>query len=214
MPLTLVPDDIEAYAAAHSTPLPPLLDELIATTQTEMGALSTMISGQLEGTLLQTLIFAMNAKRVLEIGMFTGFSAQMMAAALPEDGKLITCDINPKTIAIAKSFFARSPHGHKIEVREGPALETMKTLEPGFDLIFIDADKGNYTSYYDAAVPLLAPRGIIAVDNVLWSGKVLDPKDPDDHAIAAFNDHVRADPRVTAVMLTIRDGLTLVRRRD
>ncbi len=213
MPLTLVPEEIEAYAAAHSTPLPALLDELTATTEREMGVLSRMISGQLEGTLLQTLLFAMDAKRVLEIGMFTGFSAQMMAATLPDDGRIITCDINPKTIGIAKSFFDRSPHGHKIEVREGPALETMKTLEPGFDLIFIDADKGNYTNYYDAAVPLLAPRGIIAIDNVLWSGNVLDPKEPDDHAIVAFNEHVRADPRVTAVMLTIRDGLTLVRLR-
>jgi caffeoyl-CoA O-methyltransferase len=214
MPLTLVPEEIEAYAAAHSEPLPPLLAELTATTEREMGALSRMISGQLEGTLLQTLLFATGAKRVLEIGMFTGFSAQMMAAALPDDGKLITCDINPKTIAIAKSFFARSPHGHKIEVREGPALDTMKTLEPGFDLIFIDADKGNYTNYYEAAVPLLSPRGIIAIDNVLWSGRVLDPKEPDDHAMVAFNDHVRADSRVTAVMLTVRDGLTLVRRRE
>ena len=212
MPLTLVHDDVEAYAAAHSTPLPALLEELTATTQTEMGGLARMISGQLEGTLLQTILFAMNAKRVLEIGMFTGFSAQMMAAALPDDGRLITCDINPKTIAIAKSFFARSPHGHKIEVREGPALETMKALEPGFDLIFIDADKGNYIHYYDAALPLLAPRGIIAVDNVLWSGKVLDPKDPDDHAIVAFNQYVHDDARVSKVMLTVRDGLTLIRR--
>jgi caffeoyl-CoA O-methyltransferase len=214
MALTLVPDEIEAYAAAHSTPLPPLLDELTATTEREMGALSRMISGQLEGTLLQTLLFVMNAKRVLEIGMFTGFSAQMMAAALPDDGRIITCDINPKTIGIARSFFARSPHGHKIEVREGPALETMQTVERGFDLIFFDADKGTYTNYYDAAVPLLAPRGIIAIDNVLWSGNVLDPKEPDDHAIVAFNEHVRADQRVTAVMLTIRDGLTLARLRE
>jgi caffeoyl-CoA O-methyltransferase len=212
MPIEFKPDGIEDYAAAHSTPLPPLLAELVATTQRDLGALSGMISGQLEGDLLQTLIFATGAKRVLEIGMFTGFSAQMMAAALPDDGKIITCDINPKTIAIAKGFFARNPHGHKIEVREGPALATMATLDGTFDLIFIDADKGNYTNYYEAALPLLAPRGLICVDNVLWSGAVLDPKTDDDRAMVAFNDHVHNDPRVAAVILTVRDGLSLIRR--
>ena len=214
MALTLVPDEIDAYAAAHTTPLPPLIAELIATTEKETGALAGMLSGQLVGTLLQTLIFATGAKRVLEIGMFTGFSAQMMAAALPADGKLITCDINPKTIAIAKSFFERSPDGHKIEVCEGPALETIASLAgTQFDFVFIDANKGDYINYYEAALPLLAPNGIIAVDNVLWSGKVLDPKQPDDHAIVAFNEHVQHDARVANVILTIRDGVMLIRRR-
>ena len=213
MALTLVPDEIDAYAAAHSTPLPPLIDELIAMTERETGALAGMLSGQLVGNLLQMLVFATGAKRVLEIGMFTGFSAQMMAAALPDDGKLITCDINPKTIALGKSFFERSADGGKIEVREGPALDTLRTLAgTQFDVIFIDADKGNYTNYYEAALPLLAPRGVIAVDNVLWSGKVLDPKEKDDHAIVAFNDHIRNDSRVTNVILTIRDGVMLIRR--
>ena len=213
MALTLVPDEIDAYAATHSTPLPPLIDELIATTERETGALAGMLSGQLVGNLLQMLVFATGAKRVLEIGMFTGFSAQMMAAALPDEGKLITCDINPKTIALGKSFFERSPDGDKIEVREGPALDTLRTLAgTQFDVIFIDADKGNYTNYYEAALPLLAPRGVIAVDNVLWSGKVLDPKETDDHAIVAFNDHIQKDSRVTNVILTIRDGVMLIRR--
>lgn len=214
MALTLVPDEIDAYAAAHTTALSPLILELIATTEKETGAMAGMLSGQLVGTLLQTLIFATGAKRVLEIGMFTGFSAQMMAAALPDDGKLITCDINPKTIAIARQFFERSPDGHKIEVREGPALETLASLAGSqFDFIFIDANKGDYINYYDAALPLLAPRGVIAVDNVLWSGKVLDPKEPDDHAIVAFNKHVQNDARVTNVILTVRDGVMLIRRR-
>ena len=153
------------------------------------------------------------ARRILEIGMFAGFSAQMMAAALPDDGRLITCDIDPKAIALAKKYFARSPHGHKIEVREGPALDTIRTLEGPFDLVFIDADKGNYTNYYEAVLPLLAPNGVIAVDNVLWSGRVLDPREKDDQAIVAFNERVRADERVTAVMVPIRDGLTLIRRK-
>jgi caffeoyl-CoA O-methyltransferase len=160
------------------------------------------------------LVAMSSSRRVLEIGMFTGFSAQMMAAALPDDGHVVTCDIEPRHIEIARRFFARSPHGHKIDVREGPALETMRTLKPAsFDLIFIDADKRNYVNYYEASLPLLTDSGTIAVDNVLWSGTVLDPKEPDDHAIVAFNEHVRNDPRVTCVMLTVRDGVMLIRKR-
>jgi caffeoyl-CoA O-methyltransferase len=211
--ITVLPEGIEAYAAAHSTPVPPLLEELMATTQREMGEQAAMISGQVEGGLLQTLIFAGGVTRVLEIGTFTGFSALMMAAALPEGGRLITCDVDPKTIAIARSFFARSPHGSKIEVRQGPALETIAKLDGLFDLVFIDADKGNYTNYYEAVLPLLAPRGLVCVDNVLWSGRVLDPKDDRDRAIASFNAHVRNDPRVAVVTLTVRDGLSLIRKR-
>lgn len=213
MPLTLVPDEIEAYAAAHTTPLPALLAELIETTHEQMEGRATMLSGQVVGTLLQMLVGITGAKRVLEIGMFTGFSAQMMAAALPDDGVLITCDIDPKAIALAKSFFARSPHGHKIDVHEGPALETLTRLAGPFDVIFIDADKGNYTNYYEAALPMLAPDGVMAVDNVLWSGNVLDPKAADDLAIVAFNRHVRADERVTCAMLSVRDGVSLIRHR-
>lgn len=213
MPLTLVPPEIEAYAEQHTTPLPPLLQDLIATTHERQGEQASMLSGHLEGTLLQLLVFALQAKRVLEIGMFTGFSALMMAAALPDDGRLVTCDIDPERIAIAKEFFARSPHGHKIEVRQGPALETMKTLDGPFDLVFIDADKGNYMNYYEAALPLLAPTGLIAVDNVLWSGRVLDPRESDDHAIVDFNRHVQSDDRTSNVILTVRDGVMLVRKQ-
>jgi len=179
-----------------------------------MGALSGMLSGQLEGTLLQMLVASLGAKRVLEIGMFTGFSALMMAAALPDDGTLITCDVSPQAIAFAKRYFARSPHGKKIEVREGPALETLQTLRGPFDFVFIDADKLNYVNYYEAALALLAPNGVIAVDNVLWSGNVLDPKADDENAqaIVAFNRRVQEDARVTNVILTVRDGVTLIRK--
>ena len=211
--LTLVPEDIERYAMAHTTPLPALLEELIAVTQERFGQQARMLSGQLEGTLLQMLIGALGARRVLEIGAFTGFASQMMAAALPDDGEVITCDVDPKAIECARSFFERSPHGHKISLREGPALETMRMLEPGFDLVFIDADKENYINYYEAALPLLAANGLIAVDNVLWSGRVLDPKSDMDRAIVAFNEHVARDERVTQVVLTVRDGLTLIRRK-
>jgi len=211
--LTLVPEEIERYAAEHTSPLPPLLDELIAETEREFGVLARMLSGRIEGALLQMLIAASGARRVLEIGMFTGFSAQMMAAALPEDGRITTCDVDPKAIAVAKRYFARSPHGRKIDAREGPALETLKSLDGPFDLVFIDADKGNYANYYEAALPLLAPAGLIVVDNVLWSGRVLDPKSDDDRAIVSFNDHVRDDGRVSHVLLTVRDGIMLIRPR-
>jgi caffeoyl-CoA O-methyltransferase len=209
----IVPEPIEEYARAHTTPLPPLLQELVQVTQKETGELSRMLSGQLEGMFLQMLVASTRAKRVLEIGMFTGFSAQMMAAALPDDGELITCDVNPKAIEIAQSFFDRNPDGRKIRIMQGPALETMKSLSGTFDLIFIDADKPNYTNYYEAALPLLAPNGLIVVDNVLWSGRVLKPEGEQDEAIVAFNDHVQADERVTNVMLTVRDGVMLVRKR-
>lgn len=212
--LTLVPEPIERYAMAHTTPLPPLLEELVSVTQEQFGRQSRMLSGQLEGTLLQALIASLGARRVLEIGTFTGFSAQMMAAVLPPDGELTTCDVDPKAIAVARSFFARSPHGNKISLREGPALETMRSLEPGFDLVFIDADKENYLNYYEEALRLLAPNGLIAIDNVLWSGRVLDPKEESDRAIAAFNERVARDERVTHVMLTVRDGLMLVRKKQ
>lgn len=211
--LTLVPEEIERYAEAHTTPLPPLLQELVALTRDKMGDRATMLSGQLEGTLLQTLVASLGARRVLEIGTFTGFSALMMAAALPEDGELITCDVDPEAIAIARGFFQRSEHGRKIELREGPALETLKTLAGPFDFAFIDADKQNYIPYYEATLPLLSPHGLIAVDNVLWSGRVLDPKEENDRAIVAFNEHVARDDRVTQVVLTVRDGVTLIRRR-
>jgi caffeoyl-CoA O-methyltransferase len=209
----IVPEPIEGYAEAHTTALPPLLEELIAETKKEMGPLAGMLSGQLEGTLLQMLVASLGAKRVLEIGMFTGFSALMMAAALPDDGRLITCDVSPKAIAFAKRYFARSPHGKKIEVREGPALDTLKTLRGPFDFVFIDADKTNYENYYEAALALLAPNGVIAVDNVLWSGNVLDPQEENGKAIVAFNRLVQDDSRVTNVILTARDGLTLIRKK-
>jgi caffeoyl-CoA O-methyltransferase len=211
--LTLVPEEIERYAMAHSTPLPALLEELIAVTQERFGEQARMLSGQLEGTLLQMLIASMRARRVLEIGTFTGFASQMMAAALPDDAELITCDVDPKAIEVARSFFERSPHRHKISLREGPALETMQTLEGWFDLVFIDADKEDYVNYYEAALPLLAGNGLIAVDNVLWSGRVLAPKSEQDRAVVAFNEHVAQDDRVTQVVLTVRDGLMLISRK-
>ncbi len=210
--LTLVSEDIERYAVEHTSPLPDYLQELTDYTYENM-SIPQMLSGPIEGTLLQTLVWTTDAKRVLEIGTFTGFSSQMMAAALPDDGVLVTCDIDPEAARVAREFYAKSPHGHKIDLRLGPALETLETLSDWvFDVVFIDADKTGYAAYYEKAVELLAPRGVIAVDNVLWSGRVLDPQTDEDRSIAAFNERVKNDPRVRHVLLPIRDGVMLVRR--
>jgi len=167
----------------------------------------------IEGRFLKTLVRLTGARTVLEVGMFTGYSALMMAEGLPGDGRLITCEIDPKAEAIARRYFADSPHGKKITIRMGPALETIKTLSGPLDLVFIDADKPNYSNYYEACLPLLKPGGLIVADNVLWSGKVLDPQDDDTRAIAAFNDMVQSDSRVENVCLTVRDGMMLARKR-
>src|SRR5712692_919274 len=201
--LRLLPDTIEDYALQHTTPLPPLLNELMATTRERMGRRAAMLSGPVEGALLQTLIAANGARRILELGTFTGFSALVMAAALPDDGQLITCDVDPEATTIARDYWARSPDGHKIELRLGPALETIKSLQGPFDLVFIDADKPAYSDYYEATLPLLSPRGLIVADNCLRRGRVLDPQDEGDRAVEAFNELVARDPRVQHVLLTV-----------
>jgi caffeoyl-CoA O-methyltransferase len=167
----------------------------------------------IEGRFLQMLVRLSSAKSILELGMFTGYSALMMAEALPDNGHLITCEIDPKAEAIARRYFAESPHGDKITIRMGPALDTIKTLADPLDLVFIDADKVNYSNYYEACLPLLKSGGLVVADNVLWSGKVVDPKDADDHAIVAFNRLVQSDPQVKNVCLTVRDGMMLAWKR-
>lgn len=211
----MVAEEIEEYAREQTAPVPELLEELREVTYAR-AELPQMQVGRLEGNFLQILVGMSGARRGIELGMFTGYSALMMAAALPDDGELITCDVNPASEEIARSFFARSPHGRKIHVRMGPALETLATLEGPLDFAFIDADKTNYVRYYDALVPLLRPGGWIAADNTLWSGAVLDDassQDDDTRALVAFSRHVAADPRTTQVLLTVRDGITLIWKR-
>lgn len=212
--LTIIPEPLDNYCLAHTTPADSLLDELAAYTRAHC-KLPQMLTGPVEGTFLRMLLQVSNALRVLEIGTFTGYSALSMAAGLPDDGRLITCDIDSDTNAIARSFWARSPHGHKIEPRLGAALETITQmpLEEIFDFVFIDADKENYVQYYEAVLPRLKTGGIIAADNTLWSGRVLDPKEKSDHAIVSFNSHVAVDPRTDQVLLSVRDGVLLIRKR-
>lgn len=208
----LVPSDIEAYAEAHSMPESSVCRALREETRRTMEH-SQMLVGPLEGAFLKMMTRLVNAKRVLEIGMFTGYSALCFAEALPEDGTVITCDIDEKAAAVAKRYIAQVPFGKKINIRMGPAQEIMRTLSGPFDLIFIDADKTNYLNYYRRSLDLLAPSGVILIDNVLWSGEVLKQPPPDEStaAIQELNRTVSADPRVTAVLVTIRDGILVVR---
>lgn len=209
----IVSAPIEAYCRQHTAPLSPVLETLIAATHAQTTA-PQMLSGHLEGTLLRFLVQLTHAHHVLEIGTFTGFSALAMAEGLPPDGRIITCDVNPESTAIAREYWAQSPHGQKIELRLAPALETLATLSGPFDLVFIDADKANYAAYWEAVVPKVRAGGLIAVDNVLWSGRVLDPQAASDRAIADFNRQAAADARVETLMLSIRDGLLLGRKRE
>lgn len=206
--VSIVPDSLEEYCEAHSFPEPTLLTELARETQARTAA-PQMLVGHLEGAFLRLLARASGARRVLEIGTFTGYSALAMAEALPSDGRLITCDVDPEATEIARRYWARSPHGSKIELRLGPAIQTLKDLPGPFDLVFIDADKSNYLAYWEACVPKVRAGGLLAVDNVLWGGRVLEPREESDRAIAALNRRVREDARVEAVVLPLRDGVTV-----
>ena len=210
----LVRPDIEDYAAASTTPEPDLLQQVARETEA-LGERSRMLTGRLEGRLLNFLVGLLQPQQVLEVGCFTGYSALSMAEALPEGGRLYTCEISREHADIAQRNFDRSPYGDRIELCFGPALDTIATLDGPFGFVFIDADKANYPAYYDAVLPRLAEGGIIAFDNVLWSGRVLDDEDDteDTTAIRALNAQLVQDERVEVVMLTVRDGLTLVRRR-
>ena len=205
---------VEQYAVEHTTPEPPWFATLAEETRNATRA-PTMMVGTLEGRLLTALVAMLRPRSVLEIGTFTGYSALSMAEALPADGRIVTCDISEEHLAIARRHIAASPYAGVIEIRSGPALETIATLPGPFDLVFIDADKTSYSAYFEATLAKLSPDGVILVDNVLWSGRVLDPAivDPDTAAIKAFNDQVLADDRVDVVMLTVRDGVSLIRHR-
>ncbi len=208
----VIDEQLEQYAEAHTTAASALLQELAAETRATMQA-PQMLTGPIEGRFLEVLVFGLGARNVLEIGTFTGYSALSMAEALPAGGHIHTCDIEALHVEVAQRYIARSAHAEKITIHLGPALETISELEGDFDFVFIDADKGNYDNYYEAVLPRLSERGLIAIDNTLWSGRVLDPPDDDSRAIAALNDKLVRDERVVCVQLTVRDGVTLVRRR-
>lgn len=210
--MNFIDQAVEQFAHDHTKQEDELYRRLRDETYASMESPQMQV-GRIEGRFLKMLVRLTGAKSIIEIGMFTGYSALMMAEGLPDDGRLITCDVNPKAEAVAKRYFSESPHGHKIEIRMGPALETIKSLAGPIDMVFIDADKTNYSNYYEAVMPLVRPGGLIVADNVLWSGKVLAPESDDDHAIVAFDKLVQSDPRVENVCLTVRDGMMLAWKR-
>jgi caffeoyl-CoA O-methyltransferase len=198
---------IEEYVERLTSPHEPLLAELSAETAEELGSTS-MLTGPVAGRLLEFLVWVAQPARVLEIGTFSGHSALAMAAALPRGGHIDACELDPARAAFAQRYFDRSPHGSKITLHVGPALETVERLEGDFDVVFIDAEKEGYVGYYEAVLPRLSERGLIVADNTLADGRVVDGT-PE---IVAFNDHVAADPRSVQVLLSVRDGITLIRR--
>jgi caffeoyl-CoA O-methyltransferase len=210
----IVPDAIDRYAEEHTTPPDERLARLAEETRTTLDW-PQMLTGAVEGRLLETLVFATGAREVLELGTYSGYSALAMAPALAPGGRIVSCELDPERAAFAQRHVDASPYADRIEIRVGPAIETIATLDGPFDLVFVDADKPSYGDYYDAVLPKLAERGLIVVDNTLWSGRVLDPEVDDEStsALRAFNARVRADERVVCTMLTVRDGVTLIRRR-
>jgi caffeoyl-CoA O-methyltransferase len=211
----LVSEPVEAYAEAHTTPAAAHLQALAAETRASIAS-SQMLTGEVEGRFLELLVFLARPQFVLEIGTYTGYSALSMAEALPAGARIVSCELDPERVAFASERIAAAGKADSIEVRQGPALDTIATLDGPFDLVFIDADKAGYLAYYEAVLPKLSERGLIVADNVLWSGRVADPPSDDDmestRALREFNDHVVADERVVSVMLTVRDGVTLIRR--
>lgn len=200
--------EVADYVINNSHQEPQLMANLRqeTTATTEVG---NMICGPIEGQLLYTLIKFSGAKRVLELGTFTGYSALYMASALGQDGIITTCEIDERHAGVAEKYFARSPWAHKIDLRVAPAFDTLKTLEGPFDLVFIDADKKAYPKYYEEVLPKVRQGGLIVIDNTFWGGKVLSPRDLETKTIAELNQFLANDQRVEVLMLAIRDGITL-----
>ena len=191
----IVNEQVEEYAAEHTTQLLDLFERLAAETREKTTAPQMMV-GRSRAASSAALVGLTGAKRILELGTFTGYSSISMALALPDDGRIITCDVDPEATAIARRYMDESGLGDKIEIRLGPALETIDSLDGPFDLVFIDADKPNYQNYYEAVLPMLADDGLIIADNVLWSGRVVEADgDESTQAIKSFNEHVRRRPR-------------------
>lgn len=203
---------IERYATEHSSPESGYLHEVAAATRADHDDHHMMV-GRLEGAFLAMIVHVVSPALVLEIGTFTGYSALSMAEALPAGGRIITCEVDADHARHARQSLAGSQLGERIELREGPAIDTIAPIRGPIDLVFIDADKESYLDYYEATLPKLSPRGLMVVDNTLWSGRVLDKYDTSTGTVALrrFNDHVARDPRVRCVQLTIRDGVTLIR---
>lgn len=208
----IVDPRIEAYCAAHSSQGTTLHRRLAEETHRDFRSPQMMV-GDLEGAFLAFLARASGAARILEIGTFTGCSALWLAGALPPGGELLCVDRDPQAVEVARRYLTEAGLADRVTFRVGPALEQLAGLDGAFDLVFLDADKRGYLHYLEWALPRLSPRGLVVADNVLWSGRVLDPKDEDDHALVAFARRIDDDPSLERVMVPLRDGLLLVRKR-
>jgi caffeoyl-CoA O-methyltransferase len=208
--------EIHAYLIRHGTPPDAIQRELMEETQ-RLGGISIMQIAPEQGTFMTMLARAIGAKRAVEVGTFTGYSSLCIARGLPDDGKLLCCDVSEEWTAVGRRFWEKAGVAHKIELKIGPAVETLRALpeQELFDLGFIDADKPAYPAYYEEILKRLRPNGLILVDNVLWMGNVARPEAQDPHtlAIRAFNEMVAADPRVDCVMLAVSDGLSILRKK-
>jgi caffeoyl-CoA O-methyltransferase len=211
----IVPDPVERYCAEHTTAPPEWMEALEAETRAELSS-PQMLTGRLEGRFLETLVWATGARRVLEIGTFSGYGALSLAGGLPPDGRVWTCEVDEERAAFARRHIESSPRADRVEVVVGPALESVRRLPGPWELVFIDADKPAYPAYLEAVAPKLAPRGLVLLDNMLRNGAVLEPADGDEgtRVLADLNDRLAADPGWVATLLPVRDGVTLLRRAD
>lgn len=202
-----IDERLQEYAEQVSSPHDALLVELSNETQRSLGS-EEMLTGPVAGRLLEFLVWTAQPRRVLEIGTFSGHGTLSMAAALPANGRIDTCEIDPQRAAVAQAYVDRSPWTAQITIHVGPAEETIDSLPGSFDLVFMDADKTGYIDYYELVLPRLSDRGVIVADNTLNGGRVFEK----GNVLAAFNAHVAADPRSSQVLLTVRDGMSLIRR--
>jgi caffeoyl-CoA O-methyltransferase len=213
--MAMIPGDVEAYAEAHTTPVADHLQRLDEETRATLSS-PAMLSGPVVGRLLETLVALARPQLVVEVGTFSGYSALSMAAALPEGGRIITLELSDEHADFAQRHIDASPYADRIELRRGPALAGLEAIDEHIDMVFIDADKTGYPDYYETAVRKLSPGGVLVADNTLRGGEVLDPSPSDDgtQAMARLNDRVASDDRVVGVLLTVRDGVTVVRKRQ
>lgn len=204
------------YVVAHGTAPDPPLQALIDRTAA-LGGIARMQVAPEQGALLTALTSMLGTRRAVEVGTFTGYSATCIARGMAPGGRLLCCDVSDEWTTIARDAWEAAGVADRIELRLGPAIETLRSLPPDepLDLAFLDADKGGYLDYYEVLLPLVRPGGVILVDNVLWGGRVVDEADhePDTEAIRRFNDHLADDPRVLVAMVPVADGLTLAVKR-
>jgi caffeoyl-CoA O-methyltransferase len=212
--MNIIDPDISDYLLAHCTPADDILRDLAAETSTAFADAAGMQISHDEGELLTMLVRLIGAQYAVEVGVFTGYSATCIARGLGKGGRLLACDVSEEWTRVARRYWARAGVDEQIELRIGPAIDTLRSLsaEPEIDFAFVDADKTGYMGYYEELVPRMRPGGLIALDNVLRDGNVLHPSSASDHAIVEVNDRIVADQRVESVMLPVRDGVTLVRK--